>query len=320
METRGRLQIFFRDNQAGMAMLIAILIFCINIAINPASLNMKTFASILALTMLLAFAAAGQTLVIITGGIDLSIGSVMSMAAIMTVNVMRGQEGMMPQVLLQVIPMALLVGIVNALGVVKLKLPALVITLCVSNVVGRLQYVYTSGLPQGYASKFFIKSLQYRFFGVIPAMIIYAFFIFLVVIYLLNRSRFGQQLFLSGNNRVAAGLAGIKNEAVEMLAYIFAGLFAGIAGVLAAGYYTTVICQSFDNYTMMSIVAVVVGGTLLVGGKGSFWGTAIGALLLTVLSNCLSVLNSSDSVRSIVMGVVLLILLAVYNKEKPIRA
>ncbi len=310
---------FIRDNQIGMALIISAVLFAINIIINPASLNVNTFGSIIALTLLLSFASAGQTLIMITGGIDLSVGAVMSMAAIFTANTMAGQEGMMPLVIVQVVPMALIVGLINGLGVVKLKLPAMVITMCVSNVVTRLQYVYTQGLPTGTTSKFFTMTLQYRFFGVIPGMAIYGIVIFAVVLYILNRSRYGQQLFLTGNNRNAAYLAGIKSDMVEIMAYVLGSLLAGIAGIIGAGYMNFVICQSLDSYTMMSIVAVVVGGTLLVGGKGSYLGTAVGSLLIIVLSNCLAVLNSSDSVRSVIMGCVLIILLAVYNKEKPIR-
>jgi len=302
-----------------MALLISAALFMINIVINPASLNVNTFGSIIALTLLLCFASAGQTLIIITGGIDLSVGAVMSMAAIFTANTMAGQGGQMPIVIAQVIPMALLVGLVNGLGVVKLRLPAIVITLCVSNVVTRLQYVYTQGLPTGTTSKFFTMTLQYRIFGVIPGMSIYAIIIFGIVLYIINRSRFGQQIFLLGNNKNAAYLTGVRSEMIEIMAYVIGSLLAGIAGIIGAGYLNFVICQSFDSYTMLSIVAVVVGGTLLIGGKGSYLGTAVGSLLLIVLGNCLAVLNSSDAVRSVIMGGVLLLLLAVYNKEKPIR-
>lgn len=310
---------FIRDNQVGMALIISAVLFIINIAINPASLNVNTFGSIIALTLLLSFASAGQTLIMITGGIDLSVGAVMSMAAIFTANTMAGQGGQMPLVIAQVVPMALIVGLVNGVGVVKLKLPAMVITMCVSNVVTRLQYVYTQGLPTGTTSKFFTMTLQYRFFGVIPGMALYAIVIFGIVLYILNRSRYGQQLFLIGNNKNAAYLAGVRSDMVEILAYVLGSLLAGIAGIIGAGYMNFVICQSLDSYTMMSIVAVVVGGTLLVGGKGSYLGTAVGSLLIIVLGNCLAVLNSSDAVRSVIMGCVLILLLAVYNKEKPIR-
>lgn len=314
-----RMRQFVRDNQVGMALIISALLFAVNIAINPASLNANTFGSIIALTLLLSFASAGQTLIMITGGIDLSVGAVMSMAAIFTANTMAGQEGQMPLVIAQVVPMALIVGLVNGVGVVKLKLPAMVITMCVSNVVTRLQYVYTQGLPTGTTSKFFTMTLQHRFFGFIPGMALYGIAIFGIVLYILNRSRYGQQLFLTGNNRNAAYLAGVRSDMVEILAYVLGSLLAGIAGIIGAGYMNFVICQSLDSYTMMSIVAVVVGGTLLIGGKGSYLGTAVGSLLIIVLSNCLAVLNSSDAVRSVIMGGVLILLLAVYNKEKPIR-
>lgn len=317
--TTEKVRYFIKNNQIGMALLISLFLFALNIGINPASLNVNTFGSIIALTLLLAMASAGQTFIIISGGIDLSVGAVMSMAAILTVNIMSGESGHMLEVIAQVIPMALIVGLINGVGVVKLKLPAMVITLCVSNIVTRLQYVYTAGLPAGMASEFFTKTLQYRFFGVIPGMTFYALVLFALVLFLLNRSRFGQQLFLTGNNPKAAYLSGIKSDSVLILAYVVGSFLAGIAGIIGAGYMKYVICQALDSYTMMSIVAVVVGGTLLVGGKGSYLGTAAGALMIVVLGNALAVLNFSESMRSVIMGVVLILLLAAYNKEKPIR-
>jgi ribose transport system permease protein len=100
---------------------------------------------------------------------------------------------------------------------------------------------------------------------------------------------------------------------------VLGGVLAGIAGFLGAGYMNFIKCQTFDTFTMKSIIAVVIGGALLTGGKGSYTGTLAGTLLITVLTNCLGVMNMSQSTTDMVMGIVLIVLLAVYNRTAPVR-
>lgn len=104
-----------------------------------------------------------------------------------------------------------------------------------------------------------------------------------------------------------------------MLNYTIAGMLGGLAGFIGAGNSGFIKCGTYDSMTMDSIVAVVIGGTLLIGGKGSYVGTAAGALLLIILSNGLAVLQVSDSMKNLIMGVVLIILLTAYNRAKPVR-
>ncbi len=319
VKTSSKLSIFIKNNQIGMALIISVLLFVLNVIINPKSLNVNAFGSIFALTSMLAIASAGQTLVVISNGIDMSVGAVMSMTALITVSTMNADNSKLIPALIFSILVGAVIGLLNGIGTAKIGLPPLIVTMCIANVVTRLQYVFTQGKPSGRTSDFFTSTLQYRVFNVFPTIIIYAFVFFIIVFYILNRTRFGQQLFMLGNNVVAAYLTGVKTVKIQILTYVIAGVLAGIAGFIGAGYMNFVMCQAFDTYTMMSIVSVVIGGTLLVGGKGSYVGTIAGALLMIVLSNFLAVLDLPQSIRDIIMGVVLIALLAVYNRAKPIR-
>ncbi len=316
-----KLKMFAKNNQIGMALIISLLLFVFNVVINPDSLNPSAFGNIFTLTAMLAIASAGQTLVIISDGIDMSVGSVMSMTALLSTAIMKTTED--PILVVEALVVALIVGAVigfcNGFGSVKIGLPPLVVTLCISNVVTRLQYVFTQGKPTGRAAQWFTTSVTYRVFGVFPTTLLYFGAILFIVLYILNRTHYGKQLFLTGNNNRAAYLSGVKTVKMKMLNYTLAGVFAGFAGFVGAGYMNFVMCSAFDSYTMMSIVAVVIGGTLLVGGKGSFVGTAAGALLMIVLSNCLVVLDLPQALRDVIMGIVLIILLAVYNRSKAVR-
>lgn len=196
----------------------------------------------------------------------------------------------------------------------------MVVTLYISNVVTRLQYVITGGTPKYTSVPDWYKGLiTTRLGGFFPMIVFVGVAVFFLVYFLMNRTRYGQQLYFTGNNNRAAYLTGIKTVKVKVLNYIIAGALAGMAGFIGAANTGYIKCGTFDSMTMDSIVAVVIGGTLLSGGKGSYLGTAAGALLLIVLSNGLSVLAVSTSMRSLIMGVVLIILLAAYNRAKPVR-
>lgn len=317
-----RLRYFLKNNQIGMALVISALLFIITIVLNPKSLNTIAIGSILSLTSMLLIASAGQTLVIISDGIDMSVGATMSMTALVTVSIMHGSDsvGLMFAAMAACIVIGAVIGLCNGIGSVKAGLPPMVVTLYISNIVSRLQYVVTDGKPENTRSPDWFGSLiTTRFGGFFPSIVPFAAVFFVVMFYLLSRTRYGQQLTLTGNNNRAAYLTGINTSRIKTLNYTIAGMLGGLAGFIGAGNSGYIKCGTYDSMTMDSIVAVVIGGTLMTGGKGSYTGTAAGALLLIVLSNGLAVLQVTDSVKNMIMGIVLIVLLAAYNRAKPVR-
>jgi ribose transport system permease protein len=314
-----KLNAFARRYPARMAVIISILLYAITVIVVPTALNVSAITTIGMLTLLLSFAAAGQTIVLIGGGLDLSVGAVMSSAALLTAGIMNGQDGNFIPAFIAVIAMGAAVGFINGFCTTKIGLPALIVTLVISNVVTRLQYVTTEGRPFGFPSPTFIQTVIGRFFGYIPSIVLYAIIIFPLVFYVLNRSRFGKQLYLVGNNSEAARLSGINVNKIKVLSYVFSGMFAAFAGMLGAGFRQIVECQMFDEYAFNSLVAVIIGGTTFAGGVGTYTGSIAGALLMVVLSNLLTTLGFSPPIRHIVFGAVLVLLLTMYNRKKPLR-
>jgi ribose transport system permease protein len=314
-----RAQVFVRNSPARMAVIIALLLFALTVAINPKSFNMSSFSSIVLLTLLLGFASAGQTMVLIGGGLDFTVGAVMSSAAILTTYLMNGQDGRFLLVFGLAMGMGALVGLLNGICAVKIDLPPMIVTMAISNVITRMQYVLTEGTPSGYAGPRFVTSVIGKIGGVLPNLTLYALVLVPLVLFLLNRSRFGRQLFLTGNNPTAALLTGIKTSRVRVLMYVFAAMLSAFAGMLGAAYMGTARCQIFDEYAFSSLVAVIVGGTAFTGGIGSFAGSIAGALLMVVLSNGLTVLALAQPVRNIVQGVVMVLLLIMYNRARAVR-
>lgn len=311
----------FKKSPAAVAYALSALLFVITIAINPQGLNNMFIGSLILLTILLAISSAGQTMVLIGGGMDFSVGAVMSAAAIFTSFTMDSRDGfwLFVQVLVLCLGMGALVGLLNGFFVVKIGLPAMIVTMAVSNIVSRLQYVLTAGSPAGWAGPKFINSVIHRFFDVIPSIVLYAAVFFPIVFWLLQRSRFGKQVYLVGNNRQAAYLSGVKVNRVIVLTYVFSGMMSAFAGILGAGYKATARVDIFSEYAFTSLVAVIIGGTTFQGGVGTYGGTIAGALLMTVLSNLLTTLGLPQTMRDILNGLIIILLLMMYNRSKAVR-
>lgn len=306
---------------AAMAFIIAGLLYLLTTIISPSSLNSNAIGSIIMLTLLLSFASAGQTIVLIGGGMDFGVGAVMSSAAILTTTIMNAEDGHFFQLLVTALAMGALVGLINGVCTVKIGLPPMIVTMAISNVVTRMQYVLTQGSPMGYASPTFIKSVTSRLFGLqfLPSIVLYAVILIPLVYFILNRSRFGKQVYLVGNNPTAARLNGINVNKVRVLTYIFSGMFAAFAGMLGAAYMNAARCQIFDDYAYNSLIAVIIGGTAFSGGVGSYTGSIAGSLVMVVLSNALTAMGLAQTYRNIFMGLIMIVLLIMYNREKKVR-
>lgn len=317
----GRVMAALRRSPPLVAFLLSALLFLITILINPRGFNNRFIGSLILLTTLLAISSAGQTLVLIGGGMDFSVGAVMSAAAIITTYTMDKQDSLM--IYLQVLALSLVmgaaVGLLNGFFVIRIGLPAMIVTMAVSNIITRLQYVFTSGSPAGWAGQKFVDSVIYRFFDLIPAIVLYAAVFMPIVFWLLNRSKFGKQVYMVGNNRQAALLTGVRVNWVIIATYVISGMMSAFAGILGAGYKATARVDIFGEYAFTSLVAVIVGGTTFSGGVGTYGGTIAGALLMTVLSNLLTTLRLPQTSRDILNGLIIILLLMMYNRSKAVR-
>jgi ribose transport system permease protein len=290
----------------------------------PTALNMSAITSIIMLTLLLSFASAGQTLVLIGGGMDFTVGAVMSAAAILTTAIMDSKDGRFLPAFGAVMGVCLIVGLLNGVCTVKIGLPPMIVTLAISNIISRMQYVLTQGSPLGYASPAFIKTVTSKLFNtpplsILPSLSLYAVILIPLTFYILNRSRFGRQVYLVGNNPAASRLSGIRVNRVVILTYVISALFSGFTGMLGAAYMQSAKCNMFDGYAYNSLIAVIVGGTALTGGVGSYTGSIAGSLLMVVLNNTLTALNLAQPARNILLGLVLVLLLILYNRGKSVR-
>lgn len=311
--------VFIKGSSARATFIIALLMLFLTWVIRPSLDIQNTLSSVFILAVLLSIASAGQTIVLIGGGMDFTVGAVMSSTAILTTYIMNGQEGHFIEVFVLAMGIGLLVGLLNGIVTTKINLPPMILTMAVSNVVTRMQYVLTAGQPGGYASDVFSDTIFYKVFGFIPAIAMYAIIVWPLVFFLLNRSTFGRQLFLVGANPSAARLNGVNVNKIKVVSYVLSGVLCAFAGMLGAAYMETARCQIFDKYAFNSLIAVIVGGTAFTGGVGTYAGSIAGSLLMVVLDNALTLMNMSQDTQNVTRGIVMILLLIIYNRQKSVR-
>jgi ribose transport system permease protein len=252
--------------------------------------------NIIRLSVFLGIIAAGQTLVIISGseGIDLSAGSVVTLSAILTWTIVQGQNGRVIPALIAVLLVGALIGLINGAGIIFLKISRWIVIIA------------NHGNAQGMLAPIMTRVIgRPLIFGIPGAIIIYAFFAGLMWL-ILERSTFGKNLFAIGVNRITTRLSGVNVTGMVLMTYALAGALAAFGGFMVVGNTGVVFLNLGAPFLFPSIAAVAVGGTLLSGGKGSYFGTMAGALVLILITSLLTTMQMKDAVRQMVMGATLL--------------
>lgn len=280
-----------------------------------------TLIGILDSTYYVAFLAFGITFVIITGGIDLSIGTIMMCGAL--IGGYLYSEGLNIWLCLTlVVVITTAFGLCSGLLVAKLKLPPFIATLGVMMMSQGIGSIVTNVQTQRYPSAFdddgLYKTIFYKTQSGLPSGIILLVVFFIIAYLLLNKTRFGRYCFAIGSNEEAVRLSGVNVTFWKTLVYVVCGMFCGIAAIVYAATYSTIIPGTGNGIEMKAIAAVIVGGTSMSGGKGTMGGTLIGALLMSVLTQGLMSMGLQGHYQTFFTGlvVVLAVLLDIYRTKK----
>jgi ribose transport system permease protein len=261
--------------------------------------------SLVVLASFLTILALGQGAVILTGGLDLSIPWTIALSGIVVAGLVQGSD----QAALYAIPLGLLIGIsvgaFNATGVVFLGLSPIVMTLATNGIVQGLALVYSDGTPAGFVSPAMRHFMTGRFAGMAPVTWFMIGFVVFALL-LLTRTRFGRHVYALGNGRVVSRLSGIGVGRTLFGVYMLSGFCAALAGILLASFSGQASLGMGDDYLLPSIAVVVVGGALITGGRGHYFGMLGGVLLLTVISILLAGTTLPHAVRDIIYGLVVL--------------
>ncbi len=318
----GRMPKFIR--RADPAVLTAFA--CIVLLLFVGSLYSRSFLSPeyllqqLKVASFLGVIATGMMLVILLGQIDLSVPWAVAAGAMMACAAAAyGPIGVALAIPAGVF-CGVLIGIVNGIGVAYLRIPSMIITLATNAVAQGLMVVYTGGYSPQDSATGAMRYLATGFTipGVPNAVIIWA-LIGAAMVFVLTRTSFGRTVYGIGNRERAAYLSGIDTRRVVMIAFAISGGLSAFGGVLLAGYASKAAQSMGDAYLLPSIAAVVLGGTSILGGRGSYLGTVAGVILITLLQSILSVMQMPEAGRQIIYGVVIVAMLLLYGRAPASR-
>ena len=290
----------------GIAFVVELLVFSF---LSPYFLTTDNLLNVSLQVSITAIIAAGMTFVILTGGIDLSVGSLLALAGILTTDVLKLQLPItvsFPLAVLVGLTAGALSGAVAGALITRYNITPFIVTLALMTVWRGIAFVYTEGRPIWELPDVFSILGSGRLLGVpIPSIIMIVVFVASHIV--LTQTRFGRHVYAVGGNKEAARLAGIRTSRVFVQVYVLCGFLAALSGILLASRMNSGQPNTGLGYELDVIAAVVVGGTSLSGGRGSILGTFIGAMLIAVLRNGLNLLNVGSYVQQVVVGVVILL-------------
>lgn len=313
-ETARSLSHLLRNNTI-FVLVILLIVFIGSVEVaKPGTVNAVWLSNTLLFAAPLGLLAAGQTLVMLTGGIDLSVVSVATGAAfLMTTTVLH--FGSLAAVAIG-LALGLLVGLVNGVGIALLRVQPLVMTLGSGLMTQGAVIVYSQRIlsTRSVVPEFIHVLGSGRVWGAVPIDLFLWAPIAAIVIVGLGRTGFGRLLYAVGDNREACELAGVRIWQVLLADYMLCSLLAAIAGIALVGYTNSADLSLADTYLLPSIAAVIIGGTSIFGGRGGYAGSIVGALILTVLNGLLTLLDSPEPVKQILYGAIIFLMAAAYTR------
>lgn len=260
---------------------------------------------LLKLSSFLGIAAIGQTIVMLTGGIDLSIAWVITGSAVVFTANCSGADGNIAPAAALSLGLGLAVGLINGWGVTKLRISPIVMTLAMNNIMLGATLVYTGGTPSG-SSGPLVRALATGNVGFIPAMVILWCLLAAVTVIGVRYTRGGRRLLAVGESPRVSFLTGINNDRVVVAAYAISGLAAALTGILFSAFSGASFLGMGDQFVLPTIAAVVLGGTSMFGGRGGYGGTVAAVFFTTILTTVLVIGSIPQGVRSIVYGAAVL--------------
>ncbi|MCM3126948.1 MULTISPECIES: ribose ABC transporter permease [unclassified Paenibacillus] len=292
-----------------------ILLIVIVTIMNPGFLEPLNILNLLRQVSINALLAFGMTFVILTGGIDLSVGSILALSSAIVANLML--SGLDP--ILAIIVGVLLggiMGMMNGLMITKGKMAPFIATLASMTIFRGLTLVYTNGNPiTGLGDSMAFQLFGRGYFLGIPVPAITMMITFAILWVILHKTSFGRKTYAIGGNEKAALVSGIKVDRVKIMIYSLAGMMAALAGAILTSRLNSAQPTAGESYELDAIAAVVLGGTSLTGGRGLIVGTLIGALIIGVLNNGLNLLGVSSFYQMVVKGVVIVIAVLIDRKK-----
>jgi len=286
--------------------------------LSPSFFTVANLLNVLRQTSINGVIAAGMTFVILTGGIDLSVGSILGFSGAVAASCLASGQSMLVTIVLTLV-IGSGVGLINGIIISKGKLQPFIVTLATMTILRGATLVFTDGKPislgTGTSAIAFSKIGGGTILG-IPTPVVIMIFAFAICYYILTQTKMGRYTYALGGNEEATRLSGLNADRIKMFVYTISGLLASVAAIIITSRLFSAQPTAGDGYELDAIAAVVLGGTSLTGGKGKISKTIVGALIMGVLSNALNLLDVSSYYQMMVKGVVILIAVLLDRKNK----
>jgi ribose transport system permease protein len=229
---------------------------------------------------------------------------------------MFGSNGNVPAAFAAIIAIGLAAGLLNSAGILFLRISPMVMTLATSGVFRGIALIYSKGAPKGRTAPFIQFMSTGKIGGVLSALIVLWVILSVITVIALRKTVFGRYVYLIGANTLAARYSGINTKMVIIAVYTISALMSSLTGILLVGYTNTSYISAGDPYTMNSIATVVIGGTSIMGGSGGYGGTIAGCIIMVVIVSLLTIVRIPESGRLIVQGLLLILLVLLYSRQK----
>ncbi len=285
-----------------IAFALLLLVFA---TLSPSFLKINNILNVLRQVSINGIITIGMMLVIITGGIDLSVGSLVAFSGVILAIFVRDGHNMWLGMLVGV-GAATALGCVNGFFVAKRKMAPFIVTLAMMTIARGLTYVVSNSKPISPLTRNFVIIGKGNILG-IPIPVVILFVIFVIILFLLNFTAFGRYIYAVGGNERTAFVSGINTDRVKILVYSMSGLLCGLAAIVLTARVSAGLPVAANGYELDAIAAAVIGGTSLTGGKGRLWGAMIGVLIIGVINNGLDLMNVFSYYQQIVKGVIILL-------------
>ncbi len=284
--------------------LLAILIFFT--VMKAKFMTLDNIVNMLRQTSINGLLAVGMTFVVLTGGIDLSVGSIVGAAGMFAALAARTEVGLpWPVAVLVGLAIGLLLGTVNGVVVSYLKVPAFIATLGMLSIARGVTFMASDAKPVPGLSKGFL-TIGGGEIGILPYPVLILAGVLVICFIVLYKTRFGRYVFATGGNPTSARVSGINVKRITCAVYMISGLLAGLAGIILTSRVTSGLAQSGNGYEVDAIAAAVIGGTSLSGGRGRLWGTIVGFLIMGVMNNGLDMMAVSSYWQLVIKGLIII--------------
>jgi ribose transport system permease protein len=286
----------------GLLIFYVLLVIALSV-LSPYFLSVGNFTNILISVSSIGIMAGATTMVIVSGGLDLSIGSIVALTGV-AVAQLSNTMPILPATLIA-LAIGTFVGVINGVAVTKVRINPLIATLATLSIARGFAFVFAGGLTQTINSPSFAFLGQGRTWGV-PFQVLVMAALFLLAAWVMRSTVFGRSVYAIGGNEQAARLAGLPVRRIQMWLYVLSGLSAALAGIFLASQLGAGAPQAATGIELSVIAAVILGGTSLTGGKGTIWGAFLGVLILGTLNNGLTLMQVNSYYQEVARGTVLL--------------